>query len=59
MGYALHIVRRNDWDDEEEDCNISLQEWLSYVHSDDELKLTNGYQVKPLLEFEHDRLPKA
>ncbi|GAB2665112.1 hypothetical protein GCM10027036_18330 [Flavihumibacter cheonanensis] len=46
MGYNLHIVRRNDWDDFEEESNISLEEWLTYVRSDDELDLTNGYEVK-------------
>ena len=43
MGYELHIVRRSDWDDYEEDSNISFEEWLAYVQSDNELDLTNGY----------------
>lgn len=46
MGYELHIVRQNDWDDYEENSNISLEEWLAYVQTDYELELTNGYQVK-------------
>ena len=46
MGYELHIVRRNDWDDYEENSNISLDEWLAYVQLDNELELTNGYQIK-------------
>lgn len=46
MGYDLHIVRRSDWDDYEEESNISLKEWLAYVQSDKELELTNGYQIK-------------
>jgi hypothetical protein len=46
MGYELHIVRRNDWDDYEEESNISLDDWLTYVQSDHELELTNGYQIK-------------
>jgi hypothetical protein len=46
MGYELHIVRRNDYDDLDEQSNISLDEWLAYVESDKELELTNGYQIK-------------
>ena len=46
MGYELHIVRRNDYDDYEEESNITLEEWLKYVESDSELELTNGYQIK-------------
>jgi hypothetical protein len=44
MGYELHIARKSDWDTDE-DSNISLDEWLSYVHKDEELKLTNGFQM--------------
>ena len=46
MGYDLHIVRRKDWDDYEEDSDISLEEWLAYVQIDDELELTNGNKIK-------------
>jgi|SRR5579871_805033 len=46
MGYDLHIVRRKDWDDYEEGSDISLEEWLAYVQTDNELELTNGYQIK-------------
>lgn len=46
MGYNLHIVRFNNWDDCEEESSISLEEWLTYVQSDNELELTNGYQMK-------------
>lgn len=46
MGYEIHIVRRNDWDNYEEDSNILLDEWLAYVHEDNELELTNGYLIK-------------
>jgi hypothetical protein len=45
MGYELHIKRRVDWEDDEEDSNISLEEWLSYVQSDEELELTEGYRI--------------
>ena len=46
MGYELHIVRQNDWEDYEEESNISIEEWLAYVQTDTELELTNGYQLK-------------
>lgn len=46
MGYDLHIVRRHDWDDYEEESNITLAEWLDYVKTDGELELTEGYWVK-------------
>ncbi|MBO9566571.1 MAG: hypothetical protein J7621_27605 [Niastella sp.] len=46
MGYELHIVRRNNWDDLEEESSISLEEWLTYVQSDNELELTNGYLIR-------------
>jgi hypothetical protein len=44
MGYELHIARKSDWE-ADEDSNISLEEWLSYVDKDQELKLTNGFQM--------------
>ena len=46
MGYELHIIRRNDWDNDEEESDITLDEWLKYVATDSELKLTNGYEIK-------------
>ncbi|RXK86880.1 hypothetical protein [Filimonas effusa] len=58
MGYDLHIVRRDDWDDSEADSNISLAEWLLYVESDHELELTNGYQIKiPGVESSFQHVP--
>lgn len=45
MGYELHITRRNDWADTEAP-DISLDEWLSYIKTDAELELTNGYEIK-------------
>lgn len=45
MGYDLHIIRRTDWEDDEEDSNISLDEWLAYAGTDHELELTNGYEM--------------
>ena len=45
MGYELHIVRQVDYDDEEEESDISLHEWLEYVSTDKELELKNGYTL--------------
>ena len=45
MGYELHITRREDWADTETP-DISFEEWLTYVKSDKELELTNGYDIK-------------
>jgi hypothetical protein len=46
MGYDLHIIRRKNYEDFEEESNISLEEWLAYIETDKSLELTNGYQVK-------------
>ena len=45
MGYEIHIVRQTDYEDGEEESNISLEEWLAYVKTDEELELIDGYQV--------------
>lgn len=58
MGYELHIVRRRDWDNFEEDSEISLEEWLAYVAVDKELELTNGYLIKiPGVENSFQHVP--
>lgn len=41
MGYDLHIRRKKDWEDYEEESSITLDEWLEYVKSDSELKLNS------------------
>lgn len=47
MGYDLHTTRRSEWSDSEENQNdISLKEWLSYIKTDNELQLSNTYQIK-------------
>ena len=45
MGYELHIIRQNDYDNADERSNISLDEWIKYVEIDDELNLTGGYNL--------------
>jgi hypothetical protein len=40
MGYNLHITRQEHWaEDEKLDLHITLNEWLAYVNSDEELTL--------------------
>ena len=46
MGYDLHIIRKNNWEDFEEESNITLDEWLKYITTDSELELTDGYDIK-------------
>lgn len=38
MGYDLHITRREDWSAEGDD--ITADEWLEYVHSDPEFRIS-------------------
>ncbi len=58
MGYDLHIVRRNNRDDFEEESNTTLEEWLTYVKSDNELELTDGYLIKiPGMENSFQNVP--
>lgn len=45
MGYEVHIIRRNDYENDEEESSITIEEWLRYVVTDKELNLTNGYQM--------------
>jgi hypothetical protein len=45
MSYVLHIVRQNDYDNGDEESNISLAEWMAYVATDNELELTNGFET--------------
>jgi hypothetical protein len=45
MGYEIHITRKNDYENDEEESSITLDKWLKYVESDKEFKLTNGYQM--------------
>lgn len=51
MGYELHIVRQTDYDNDEEESNITLDEWLTYAANDEELELTNGFSTNfPIIE---------
>jgi len=49
MGYDLHITRKEYWFEEEQNANdITLEEWLVYIHSNSsELELvdTNGVKI--------------
>ena len=47
MGYDLHITRREDWsDDEQQALDITLEDWLKYVDNDPELELSDAYRIK-------------
>lgn len=56
MGYELHITRREHWADTE-NPDISLDEWIIYIHSDNELELTNGYNIKIGTETQFQNRP--
>lgn len=45
MGYDVHITRKADWF-EDEGADISLQEWLDIVESDEEFRL-DGFAETP------------
>lgn len=59
MGYDLHITRKEDWYDEEPNNDISLEEWLAYIHSaGSELELSDASWVKvPGSETESQVVP--
>src|SRR5262245_26196249 len=38
MGYDVHITRAPDWEDSEANP-ISMDEWVAYVRSDDEMRM--------------------
>jgi hypothetical protein len=44
--YTIHITRRQDWFDKKNYNAISLAEWISYVKSDPQMELINGYDIK-------------
>ena len=51
MGYDLHIVRRQNWFDEDATKDISLQEWVNYVNGDADMRLDN-YAAATTIEGE-------
>ena len=38
MSYELNIIRKQNWDDLEEESSITLEEWLDFAKTDNELK---------------------
>ena len=56
MGYDLHITRREHWSDTET-SDISFKEWLTYVNGDEELDLTDGYEIKLGTETQFQNRP--
>lgn len=59
MGYDLHITRASDFSDSASDP-IALQEWLEYVASDPELRVTGAAEVAApdgsVLRYENEGL---
>ena len=45
LGYDVHITRKEEWTDFGND--ISLAEWLAYVRSDPEMRLSGEAEAKP------------
>ena len=41
MGYNLYITRRENGIDEDDSNSISLNEWINYIKTDDEMRLDN------------------
>ena len=48
MGYDLHITRKDDWSDDDENREIALPEWLAYIEADPDLVLSDAYRIKVL-----------
>jgi len=44
MGYKIHIIRKNNWEDFEEESDITLADWLTHIPLDEELILMDGYK---------------
>ena len=40
MGYDVHIIRKENWFDENGDL-ISLNEWMDLIHQDSDMRLDN------------------
>ena len=45
MGYDVHITRKENWFDEDETYNISIEEWKEIVANDPEMRLGNFAQA--------------
>jgi hypothetical protein len=48
MSYSITIVRRNRWDDIDEESNITLQEWVDMVKTDPELEFPQDSDLTEL-----------
>lgn len=50
MAYLVYIVRQNDYNNPEEESNISFKEWMGYINTDPELEPAEGLQLNmPIL----------
>lgn len=43
MSYEIRVFRQSNWEDIDEESNISLEEWINYVRSDKDLALASEY----------------
>ena len=46
MGYELYITRQDNWFDDNIQKKISLEEWISYISKDSEMRLDNFAQIE-------------
>ena len=46
MGYDLHITRKDNWSDDDENREIPLTEWLTYIETAPDLVLSDAYRIK-------------
>jgi hypothetical protein len=53
MGYEVHIVRLNDFDNSEEESNIQIDEWKDLVNNDKELTWQQYSGVEGETDFEY------
>ncbi|MDI1232990.1 MAG: hypothetical protein PSX81_01775 [bacterium] len=53
MGYEVHVVRRNDFDNYEEESNISIQEWKQLVDTFPELTWEQFEGDTKVLDYEY------
>ena len=46
MGYNIHITRQEEWYDEVPELCITMEEWVTYVTNDPDMRLDNHAFVK-------------
>ena len=60
MGYELHIVRNEQWWEENVGGGVAIEEWSQYVSTDSSMRLDNIAQTGPaggpVIEYENEGL---